>query len=219
MLVSTTTVITLCCPECGKMEHNAVSLFQFAGKNSVPLNCDCGTVLGKLSSRDAKVFLLDFTCGMCTERHGYTFSRNMLWSERATAIFCPDTDLEAGFAGRKEAVRAALREMERSIAQMASELGYDEFFDNPEVMYKILEHLYNIAEKGKLSCHCGNKDVEIEVFPDYVELSCETCQLTETIAALNGDDWHQVESLAELVLAPGGIVRTNMVQLFGPGKK
>ncbi len=217
MFISTTTVIALCCPHCGKMEYNAVSLFQFSGRKSVTLKCSCGTFLGQLSSKDHRSFSLEFTCGMCTGTHIYNFSRKILWSKSATTIFCVDTDLEAGFAGRKEAVKSVMKELERSVAQLASELGYDDNFDNPEIMYTILEHLYSIVEKGNLRCQCGNADVELEIFPDMVEVKCSVCDNSDTISALDGEDLRRIEHLDKLLLTAQGLLVANTVR-FGSRK-
>lgn len=219
MIVATTTVITLCCPECGKMEYNAVSLFTFSRRNSIRLKCGCGAVLGKLRSSDRKTFYLEFVCGMCTETHMYTFSRNLLWTGAATPIFCLDTDLEAGFAGKKESIQTAMREMEQSIEEMALELGYDEYFENPDVMYNILERLYNIAEKGYLTCQCGSTDIEMEIFPDRVELQCESCTSVDNIPAAMPQDESRVERMDKLLLTPRGITASNTIQLFSHGKR
>ena len=37
----------------------------------------------------------------------------------------------------------------------------------PSVMYEILDDLHKLAAEGKLSCQCGNMDVEVEAFEDW----------------------------------------------------
>jgi hypothetical protein len=99
-------------------------------------------------------------------------------------LICPDVEASAGFIGPKQKVAQACHEREKSIGELAAELGYEEEFENPEIMLRLLDHLHDLAKGGSLSCGCGNKHLSFELLPDRVELYCEDC---EAVGVIYGD--------------------------------
>ena len=66
-------------------------------------------------------------------------------------------------------MRQSIARQEKSLREMVDP-GF-RLLCQSEVMYEILDDLHKLAAEGKLSCQCGNMDVEVEVF-EKVELRC-----------------------------------------------
>jgi len=118
-------------------------------------------------------------------------------------LVCEETGVEIGFIGSRELVRKNVQNMDKSVQEMAEELGYGEYFNNPEIMYKVLEHLHSIADKGQLYCSCNNNNLEVEVYPDRLELHCNHCGASGIVFAESFKDWEIVRRLGEVVLTEG----------------
>jgi len=200
MLVSTYTTIALRCPVCGKMDFYALSRFNMSGNKKLNIKCECGANLLSMGRYKGKYFWMQIMCSMCESKHMYYYSAKELWSEKLLTLICEETGVEVGFLGSREDVRKNVQNMDKSVQEMAEELGYEEYFNNPEIMYKVLEHLHLIADKGKLSCGCGNYNLEVEVFPDRMELHCDDCGAVGIVFAETFKDWEIVQGLTEIIL-------------------
>ncbi|MBZ4688097.1 MAG: hypothetical protein PWQ96_1186 [Clostridia bacterium] len=203
MIVPTSTVVALHCPACGKMELNSLSLFEFSGSSSAVKKCSCGEDLINIYSKDRKVFWLQFYCVMCDSHHVSRLKRQELWSPctgKGFEIYCDETTLEVGYIGTKGWVQEKIMHQPQSISDVAKEMGFTEYFTNPEVMYEILEQLYHMAENGNLFCSCGNHNLEIEIFPENLEIMCEDCGSRGKIMAETEDDLKEMLSFSRIKL-------------------
>lgn len=199
-LIPTTSTVAIRCSACGQLEFHTLSMFDFAGSNSHRFECLCGKSLLYLNTKDRKKFSLQVECVMCEAKHMLYVSRKKIWSEDVLTIYCEENGLEIGYIGPNDKVLACVENEDRSIADMAEELGYSDYFDNPDVMYDVLDRLYEIAENGNLKCTCGNHDIAIEIFPDYLELRCEYCRSHAVVMASTEGDLELANSLDEIRL-------------------
>lgn len=213
MLVVTTTAIALRCPGCGRIKYHSLSLFSFSANKSIQFACDCGQTVLSISTRDRRVFSFQVECLMCEGRHFYQFFLKDIWSQRVLSLVCSETGLEVGFIGPREEVRRCIASQERSLREMAEDLGFSDYFENPEVMYEILDCLHKIAESGGLSCQCGNFQIEVEIFAERVELRCPDCGACGVIDAESREDLDAIKDVWEIMLQPGKL------QLLGTGKE
>lgn len=213
MLIQATTALALRCPECGKIKYYALSFFLFAGRNrTVRFSCDCGTPLISITTRDRKIFYLQLDCLMCETKHLYQYLFKEIWSPDVISLFCEETGLEVGFIGPRQKVKKCIARQERSLREMAEDLGFSDFFSNPEIMYETLDYLHKLASEGRLSCQCGNLEIEVEIFAERVELRCSSCGAIGVIGAETKDDRKAIKNTWEITLKPGTI------QWFGHGK-
>jgi len=216
LLITTTTAVALRCPECGKIKYHSLSLFAFSDKKTLRLTCTCGTSLLAISTRDRKVFYFQVECLMCEGKHLLEFLLREIWSGEVLNLVCDETDLEIGFIGPKDQVKKCIADQERSLQEMAEDLGYTDYFANPEIMYEILDCLHKIAEDGKLSCQCGNQQVEVEIFADRIELRCAGCGSSGVIRAETRKDVEAVKKIWGIELSPSS---ANMIGKDGPGRR
>ncbi|MHB1420615.1 MAG: hypothetical protein ACYCX4_13725 [Bacillota bacterium] len=204
MLISTTTVIALRCPVCGQLDFHDLSLFHFANKASFKIECSCGAELLTVGTKDCKNFWLQLKCVLCETRHVYHRSRKEIWGDQALTVCCEETGLEIGYIGSREEVKRCIQNQEKSLSDLAEDLGFTDYFENQEVMYEVLDCLYRIAEQGNLYCQCGNHDVEIEIFPDRLELKCNLCHSTGVVKAESETDLEAVRQMWEIQLTENG---------------
>lgn len=201
MLISTMTVLAIRCPSCGRLEFRGLSLFDLSGNSTWQVECSCGTSLIS-ASKKGKNFMLQYNCLMCDSFHNSTFYRWELWSKNVLTLTCSETDLEIGFIGPREKVQRAVQHHERSLAEMAENLGFNDFFEAPDVMYQLLALIYELSENGNVTCGCGNKDIEVEIFPGHLQLHCDVCGAEKTLPAISMTDLEQAKLLQTICL-PG----------------
>ncbi|MFZ5943959.1 MAG: hypothetical protein ACOYVD_07595 [Bacillota bacterium] len=203
MIISTYTTAALRCPICGKMDFYALSRFSINGSSKAVINCECGANLLTMGRNKGKTCWLQLECNMCEDKHSFTFNTKELWTESLLTLVCEETGVEIGFIGTRDEVRRNVQNMDKTVQEMAEELGYGEYFNNPEIMYKVLEHLHQIADRGGLYCSCGNTNLEVEVYPDRMELHCNDCGAVGIVFAESFKDWETVRHLTEVILTEG----------------
>ncbi|HBT46918.1 MAG TPA: hypothetical protein DEA73_03415 [Peptococcaceae bacterium] len=125
MLVPTTAFCALRCPACGCLEVYRVSLFALGGGRTFWLPCSCGTPLLGIGRQKGNGFWLKYNCTMCGGFHIWPAARGDLWGESLRTLICEDTGLEVGFFGPGHLVRRAVAFHERSLAELARDLGLD----------------------------------------------------------------------------------------------
>lgn len=109
------------------------------------------------------------------------------WPKVRGTLPIPDLD-EMAELMRDEMVRDEMEEL-------MEEAGFDEYFDNPQVMYELLNGLHEMASQGTLHCACGNPDVQVEVLPDRVELTCPACGRWRSLVAESDQDLDELNNL------------------------
>ncbi|MDN5325444.1 MAG: hypothetical protein PWP41_139 [Moorella sp. (in: firmicutes)] len=215
MLISTMTVVALRCPSCGRLEFHGLSLFNFSGHHTWQMECSCGMVLMTMGTRKGRnYFWLQYHCGMCDNIHVIYHHRRELWSQELLTLTCSETDLEVGFVGPRDKVQQAVQQHDRSLAEMAEDLGFGGYFEEPDVMYQLLALVFQLAEGGHVRCCCGNDNIEVEIFPGHLQLRCDACGAEKILPASTITNLEKPEDLEEILL-PGHLAGSDGA---GPGK-
>ena len=210
MILTTNTTIAIQCSQCGELEFHALSLFAFSRRGRKDLFCtSCGLRLASITSRNRRQFNVAYVCAYCGETHYLRLSRHAIWRKEALPLACPVVGASAGYIGPKQKVTQACHEREKSIGELAVDLGYEEEFENPEVMLRILDHLHHLTKQGDLGCACGNRQLSYELLPDRIELYCECCEAVGVIYADSADNVRQVEGINSMYLEENKTWRIN----------
>lgn len=200
MLVAARTSVAVRCPECGKLEFHQVSLFDFSREKSVRISCACGAQVLTLGTRPGGQYWLQVPCCLCDGLHFTYFSSREFWSDKVKTIVCSETDTELGFFGPEEGVRQAAASLQSELEQVLGEAVFEDFFDSPEIMYQILSRVHDLAATGNLLCSCGNPKVEVDIYPDRLELHCAECRRWRILFAETERDLSLVNSLKRIDL-------------------
>lgn len=219
MVINTSTVVGVRCAKCGKLNFHAVSLFSFSGNNSVRLKCDCGVSTVVIGTTNKKKYSLKVECAMCDASHVFYHTAKEIWSKKVLPFLCLETGLEIGYAGPKDMVKDAWRNQEKTFFDLVEDVGFADFFDNPDVMYQVLEHLNSISENGSLTCKCGNNNIDLEIMPDRLELVCGGCGSWGVIYAENNGELGVLKQLKKITLIEEGFILRNPGEPKRPRKQ
>lgn len=205
MIIETGALLAMRCPECGKLDYHKLSRFEFGLRKKVEIACKCGFIKLVVNTKDRKDYMLQVPCVVCESKHLRSISSRRFWSDDVNYLFCQETGLELGYLGPEEEVRELAEAQEESIESLANEFeGEDRYFNNSEIMYEVLNRLHDIAEQGALYCQCGNLDVEVDIFPDRLELHCKECDSINIIYAETEDDLRVIKDVDTIELTRNG---------------
>ncbi|MDD2497201.1 MAG: hypothetical protein PHY90_03560, partial [Desulfitobacteriaceae bacterium] len=158
-------------------------------------------------------------CSMCETNHIYYYTLKEIWSPEILPLICLETGLEIGFIGPKAKVKEAWYNQEKAIIDLVEDAGFSDFFDNPDVMYQVLEYLNTISEKGQLECRCGNTNIDLEILPDRLELGCGDCGARGVIFAETKADLLALKQLNKIQLSDQGFILKKMDKPKKPRKQ
>lgn len=142
--------------------------------------------------------LLHFPCFACDGHHFQYWDSQQFWAEKAETVVCTESQMPVGLWGRPGAIEARLDSLEHDPLELMAEKAMEGFFDNPEVMYQLLEALQTLNDEGDLTCPCGRQALRIDLFPDHLELTCPLCGRYRPIPAARERDLQLLEHLHEL---------------------
>lgn len=200
MILSTNTTLAIHCAQCGELEFNALSLFTFSRRGRKNVLCSCGAQLMSVSSGNRRLFNISYICAYCGETHYLKVNRQTVWGKDVFPLTCTNVKAPVGYIGSKQKVMHACHEREKSGGDLAFELGYEEDFENPEVMLRILDCLHRLAKQGRLGCACGNHQLTFDMLADRIELYCECCEAVGVIYADSSDNIRQMEGIDSMYL-------------------
>ncbi len=200
MLIATQTMLAMRCPECGRLEYHKLSRFDFSAGCAAQIRCSCGAL--KLAGRKKGThYFLQARCVVCASMHPYRLSSRILfWAQEITALSCPDTGLELGYLGPPAKMKSQKKKT------LFHELAGEDYFHNSEVMGQVLTHMCDLSEDGLLSCQCGNYKIDIEIFPDRLELRCVRCGAVSVVFAETEEDTAIALKINELELIQNGVM-------------
>jgi hypothetical protein len=211
MVINTGTVLALSCPYCGKLNFHAISFFAFSGKKSLCFDCNCGQGTITITRMKSNRFVLKTGCIMCETNHIYYFNYKMLFAHQVMSLICLETGLEIGFIGSRDQVVARASQLQISLNDFVDDKGYEDYFDNPEIMLQALEYLNRITKKGSIKCKCGNNSIDLDILPDRLELVCNDCGNKGIIFAENKEDLLALKGMGKIELSEPGIIIGSMI--------
>lgn len=204
MLITTNAVMAMRCPVCGKMEFHDFSRFTILKSKSAYINCSCGATKLIINTKNRSFYRLQIPCLVCETKHFMELTGKSLWSGEVIRMSCNDTDLELGYIGPEPKVKEIISSQEQELEALADDINSEGYFHNSDIMYEVLNCLHEIAEQGELYCQCGNLKIEVELFPDCLELHCRNCDSINIIYAETEDDLNVIRQVDTIELARHG---------------
>lgn len=214
VLITTKTILSLHCPKCGKINLFAVSRFQCGKRGRVSFACECGTGLLEIVRKGCHAYSLHASCFMCETSHCLNLSGERIWNKKMLPIKCEHTGMELGYMGNKDEVLKAINEEEELFRELAAPSRWNDFYVNPKILYRVLDILGRMAERDQLSCDCGGVDMELETFPDRVELRCADCRAVGVVFAESFRDLQTLFKMDNIMLEAD-----SRIYLDGSGQK
>ncbi|MCX7780296.1 MAG: hypothetical protein N2491_05150 [Negativicutes bacterium] len=202
MVIDTVSTLALFCARCGKTALHDISHFTLrqAGKRLV---CGCGQLQAVVSGASDRQYLLSVPCVVCETSHVIAIMAKMLGKPGIQKLYCPQETVELGFFGGRQEVEQTITAHRREIDRLLREVENEEFVDNPQVMFEIINIVHDIAEKGRIYCRCGHTLIKADILPDAIEVSCLYCGGAQSIPARTERDLEWAR-LADTIEIPGG---------------
>ena len=187
------TTIAYRCPHCGCGVMSAVGLFALKA-DMLKLKCECGqSEMTIVYGKDGKV-RLTIPCILCPRPHSYTLSPKIFFGRDIFYLPCAYSDINIGFLGETNQVKAELARTELELLDLLEENGLADFealhrreeeaLSDPQILDIVRFVIDDLREEHRIACLCedGNGEYEVEVLEDAVRVKCTKCGASRVIA-------------------------------------
>ena len=199
------TTVAYRCPECGGGVISLVGLFSLSA-DMIKLKCSCKkSDMQIVYRREENQMRLTIPCIFCRKPHTYNVSSNMFLSKDIFLLPCPYSDINIGFVGEENRVKAELARTELELLDMLEENGITDFkslhgdeqdMPDPQVLDVISYIVGELDAEGKIYCKCypegreplsdgeldrPDSEYEIAVTDEGIEVSCAKCGAKKVI--------------------------------------
>lgn len=160
----------------------------------IKLKCECGgSEMTMLKESDGKI-RLTVPCIVCPKPHSFLLSQNVFFGKDEFFLQCPYSDLNVGFLGEIEHVKANLARGEYELLKLMEENGisdlsafsraneedFDEALDSEQTQ-SVLFVLSELEAENKIFCRCEHTNAVdeekygYEVQSNGVLVKCRDC--------------------------------------------
>ena len=199
------TTVAYRCPECGAGVISVVGLFSLAA-DMVKLKCTCGkSEMQIVYRRDEGQMRLTVPCILCSKPHNFNVNSSMFFSTDIFLLPCPYSDINIGFVGESNNVKAELARTELELLDILEENGIEDFkclhgdeedMPDPHVLDVINYIVGDLDAEGRIFCRCypegrdplpdgvldrEDSEYEVEVTDAGVEICCAKCGAKKVI--------------------------------------
>lgn len=187
------TTVAYRCPHCGCGVMSAVGMFSLKA-DMLKLKCECGqSEMTIVRSKDGKI-RLSVPCILCPKPHNYTLNESLFFGKDLFVLPCPYSDINIGFMGEINMVKAELARTELELLDLMEQNGIADFsalhkaeeeaLTDPQVLDVVRFVVEELKEEHKIFCFCedGNGEYQVEVLDDAVRVRCAKCGAERIIA-------------------------------------
>ena len=200
MLIDMELTIAYKCFSCGTFDFTKVNLFKLFLYENIKSCCKCGNAVLKIEKTNRNDFRLLVPCIGCGAEHQHLIRRESLLSNKVIIYTCPITGIKNCFIGKDDSVRKYIDNFEKELDGIIDGLGYDSYFENPQVMLDTLNKIHDIAETGNLRCECGCDQIIVSMLQRGIALKCIKCHRDRFIPASTNNDLKKILQRDKIIL-------------------
>ena len=201
------TTVAYRCPDCGSGVMSVVGLFSLSA-DMINLKCTCGKSHMNIVYRKSEGQMrLTVPCIFCNKPHTFNVSEKLFFSKDIFLLPCPYSDINIGFVGEANNVKAELARTELELLDMLEQNGIEGFdslhgdeetLSDPQVMDVVSYIVRELDAEGKIFCKCypsgreplpdgeldrEDSEYEIEITDNSIVVSCAICKAKRKIPA------------------------------------
>ena len=199
------TTVAYRCPDCGSGVISLVGLFSLSA-DMIKLKCTCKESDMQIVYRKSDDQMrLSIPCIFCRKPHTYNVSSNMFFSKDIFLLPCPYSDINIGFVGDENMVKAELARTELELLDMLEENGISDFkslhgdeedLPDSQVLDIVSYVVGDLDAEGKIYCKCypdgrepledgqldrEDSEYEVSLSEEGIEVCCAKCGAKKVI--------------------------------------
>ncbi len=181
------TFIAYRCPACGQAVKGLVGSFSMKA-DMLRLKCPCGESHMTVTVTPEKKLRLAVPCLFCAKDHSFVLSQEIFFGKELFLLNCAYTGLDIGFIGSEGNVENAIRENDKTLEKLFSDMGLvspkelyrrqrppEETLPDAQI-YDIVRFVVRELEAdGAIDCPCHGGQYDFEVVESGIRVFCPDC--------------------------------------------
>lgn len=200
MIIDSSIFIAVRCGACSKLETHEISIFQLEKGEYYQVDCLCESYSFYIKTYDFKNIFFKIPCSCCDGEHVFNYRLKDIMGENIYFGACETTREVVLCVGNKTHIEEKVERMNQEIDHIMEELGYETYFHNADIMIEGLNRIHNIAEQHNLYCDCGSSEIDMNLFPDRIELRCLKCSSLNVIYAETREDLLNIKNTHAIIM-------------------
>lgn len=147
-----------------------------------------------------KEVIIELYCDECKEYNKSSLTLKSLKRPGGHRLYCYECGRELAYLGSKADVEAMVSRHQHEVELLMHEMGFDDYFTDPFIMYELINHIHDMAENKKISCQCGSRNVAANIGADKIELICKNCGSVYIVNAANQEDLEMVRKMQSITI-------------------
>ena len=207
ILESKETTVAYRCPDCGTGIMSIVGLFALSA-DMIKLKCSScqKSEMSVLYDKANNTVRIAIPCIFCGKAHTYNVSTTLFFNKGFLALQCPYSNIDIGFIGESNNVKASLAENELELVRLMEENGITSLSDiqnenkidipDRQLMDIVLYIIKDVDAEGKIYCRChpaGHAPIadgelereeelyDVELVETGIKITCKECGSTRII--------------------------------------
>lgn len=200
MIIDSSIFIAVRCGACSKLETHEISIFQLQKGQYYKVDCLCGSYEYYIKTHDFKNIFFKIPCSCCDGQHVFSYRLREIMGSSVYFGACDVTREVVLCVGNKTHIEDKVEKMNQEIDNIMAELGYESYFHNADIMIEGLNRVHKIAEQDNLYCDCGSSDIDMNLFPDRIELCCLKCSSLSVIYTETKEDLLNIRNTHAIIM-------------------
>ncbi|SCG81817.1 hypothetical protein DW1_0196 [Proteiniborus sp. DW1] len=199
MLVNTKIAIAVRCGTCDSLNVHETTLFELFSNKVTDLDCSCGQRIAIIRANDYKSLQMDIDCCVCEDKHTFKYTLKQLLKGNIITR-CIETGVEICLMVNNGDAGELIDNFKVNSDGIYGELEFLDYFNAPDIMMKSLNRIKELDNDGRIGCSCGENSIEMNIFPDRIELKCMKCKGIKLIYAENNEDYWNFVSKDKIII-------------------
>ncbi len=188
------------CESCSHWEIHSISLFELRKGEKNPIRCSCEDSEFYIETKDYKTFTMTVPCAGCGETHVFHYTIRDLFTKQGHVGKCSHTYGDILLVGNRTWIKQYIGKVHKEVLEIMKQLGFYNYFCNPEIMIRAINRIHAMAQGKKLYCDCGSTSIHMNLYYDRIELKCMHCSSINVIYTENGEDLKNLMRANPIVL-------------------
>mgnify|MGYP001029162419 CR=1 FL=1 len=186
MIINGRKVLILRCRFCGRLLEYDFNIFKVMSGDKIEYRCKCGETNASIKKRDDGKIAMEIGCINCGDKHYHRLGLRDILKE-SNILYCSQ-GFKLAFLGDIHVGNRMLFEERINITEVVMEKAKKNYFNNSDIMLKSLDKLFALNRENNIGCNCGKSKIDIDFFPDRIELKCCSCKSVNIIFAETQED-------------------------------
>lgn len=215
MIISSSIFLAVRCQACSKLETHELSIFRLQKGKYRKMKCVCSNHEFQIKIDHLNNIYFKIPCSCPEGEHVFQYKLKDILRVKLHFGVCEETREVIFCVGNRNHIEEKVEGINREIDRIMESFGYESYFHNPEIMMESLNRVHALAEEHNLYCDCGSREIDMNLFPDRIELRCLKCNSLSVIYTETQEDLRNIKNTQAIIMHESAFACIDAINIMG----